>query len=141
MILFIISVVIMLGGIVALVLNEVNYWHNDGCIFGGIFASVLGLIAVASIGASSIAINGITHSSEVRAHLTEQVEGLNRTYEILTTAETDSYTYTAIQQYNAAVAEYKAEVGSNQEKRKNPWINWLTCYVYEEFDVDAVRYF
>ncbi len=75
-----------------------------------------------------------------RVNYSETVTSLNSTYKLLTQAE-DSYAkYTAIQQYNSEVREFKEDITTTQAHLKNPWINWMCNYEYKNFDANVVSY-
>ena len=40
--------------------------------------------------------------------------------------------------YNEQANMVRTEIEEKQEKLHNPWINWFTCYVYNEFDAESI---
>ena len=100
---------------------------------GGILSCVFGSI--------SFAVNSPMYCTAERVKYEERVTELNTTYNYLMTYDNETLArYTAIQQYNTEVREFKTDILEAQTRLKNPWLNWLECREYKNMNVDAVKY-
>ena len=129
---------LLAAGIIAAVIC--HYTDSDlfftlsaiGILVGGIFSAASGIVAL------------IANSSPVcidsRQRYEQNVKNLSTTYKILMEADDGYAKYTAIQQYNVEVKEFKTNILVKQECLKNPWINWFVCRENNNFDANAVQY-
>lgn len=101
-------------------------------ILGGVFFTVLGLI--------SIFTNCQPSADKKRIELTEKINSLNSTREVLINCENSDIIRLEITSYNNSVSELKSDISQGKITLSNPWINTFTCYVYNEFDPDMVTY-
>ena len=109
-------------------------------IAGCVVAVFFGVVLLAEV-IDCIVANSPTSASTVRIKYTENVAHLTATYNMIMTYDQPDYArYTAIQQYNAEVAEFKSEILGNQRLLKNPWVNWFNCYQWNNCDANAVSY-
>ena len=92
-------------------------------------------------GAVCIGMNAPMKNDQIRIEYNNNVTSLNETYNILLNTDDSLDKYTAIQQYNNDVRDFKTEIQQAQYVLSNPWINWFESYVYAEFDSNAVSYY
>lgn len=114
---------------------------RESDFFGG--CSIVTGLTLAVIGMVQIISNCPAVARSTRLELTQRITSLNSTYEILYKEykeNSNSYVFTAIEQYNSDVTRYKVTVETSQMSLKNPWISWFVCHAYKEFSVDAVSY-
>ena len=137
MILTILFGVLFVAGIVL----GIVFWERIEAIsFIGAFVALCSSIGFICCGVISICNNVPVSHVSARIKYTETVTSLNSTYKLLTQAE-DSYAkYTAIQQYNVEVEKFKTDILSTQHQLKNPWLNWMNNYEYNNFDANVVSY-
>jgi len=135
---------IMLGVTVVIGIGLIILGHRFDwdVVFGlGILAFLVSFICL--IVGIPWAIIGNSHFIAMRTtiELQERIESINSSRKALENKiESNTYTVLEINTYNNEVREYKTEVTSNQLVLNNPWINVFVCYVYNEFDANAVEY-
>lgn len=76
-------------------------------------------------------------NNETRAVLTDEAASLNATYECL--KDGNAHNIVEITHYNDLVRQFQDKVTLGQMHRKNPWMNWFTSRVWNEFSVDDVK--
>lgn len=110
----------------------------------GIACFVLSWFASAIAGAMigcSIGNNLPQKAREIRIKYDNDVYSLNATYKTLEKADDSWAKYTAVQQYNEAVKEFKTDIETNKAIVNNPFISWFTCYIYAELDPNSVSFY
>lgn len=142
-ILFICLVIVFIGlTILFSVLDKHDYYHYNWDTVALIFLALsifVGLGASISIGLS-IGVNSVVNCKKQELHYEEQVKSLNDTYEVLIHVDETWDKYTAIQQYNQEVKDFKYEIKYEQEMLDNLWLNWFHCKSYKNFDSNSVSY-
>ena len=110
----------------------------------GIACFVLSWFASAIAGAMigcSIGNNTPQKAREIKIKYDNDVYSLNATYKTLEKADDSWAKYTAIQQYNESVKEFKTDIETNKAIVNNPFISWFTCYIYAELDPNSVSFY
>ena len=118
--------------------------HNGEGVedMSGFFATVLLTISVivllvfVAVFIQANAQNSI-FNNDTRAELTNEVASLNATYECL--KDGSAHSIVEISHYNDLVRQFQNKVTFGQISRKNPWTNWFTSRVWDEFNVDDVK--
>ena len=137
MILTLIFGVITLAAIVFLVLG----FRTDDDFFGlaGICGILGGIPFIVTIAAIIGAQNSYTQE-QVRMKYSQTVTQLNSTREYIDNITDDYARSVAVLEYNSEVGNFKQDIMHMQINLKNPWINWFSSYVYNEFDANVVSY-
>ena len=134
MIITLILITLFIASFVLFVLKEYEFF--GGCaIVTGLALVVIGLVQIIN--------NCPAVVRSTKLELTQRIASLNNTYEILYKEykeNSNSYVFTAIEQYNDDVTNYKITVETSQMSLKNPWTSWFVCHAYKDFSVDAVSY-
>ena len=118
--------------------------HNDEGVedMSGFFAtvfltvSIMVLLVFVVVFIQANAQNSM-FNCETRAELTDEVASLNATYECL--KDGNAHTIVEITHYNDLVRQFQDKVTFGHMHRKNPWMNWFTSRVWDEFSVDDVK--
>lgn len=61
---------------------------------------------------------------------------LDREYESLLGLNPDKEKVNA---YNERANSFKQEIIESQERLKNPWLNWYTCFAYNSYDAEEIK--
>jgi len=112
------------------------YFNDDLFIAPTAFIILFGFAGLIC-GLMSMIENSTYKQEELRIEYRATVEQLNSTYEILE----NNFEPIAVHQYNESVKEFKNDIEQAQYRLSNPWIDWFTCCVYNEFDANAVQYY
>ena len=139
MIIFILTIVVALIGVLLIILSQKFDWGDDGFI--GAIPAATGVVGFFVCGIMALCINGHTTYRREMIKYETKVEELTTTYNVLIEHNDASYArYTAIQQYNQEVREFKQNILDEQWRLKNPWINWYHCSAYAKMDYNIVSY-
>lgn len=111
-------------------------WDSDHSFVWGIIGGTGLFFALFCIIPSAIENSSTTY----RITYNETVAQLNATRTRLLEADPASVERLEVASYNEQVSEFRSEILTAQEYLKNPWLNTFTCYVYNEFDANAVSY-
>ena len=118
--------------------------HNGDGVEGmaGFFAAVLLTVSILVLLVFvAVFIQANAHNSvfnnDTRTELTNEVASLNATYECL--KDGSAHSIVEISHYNDLVRQFQDKVAFGQISRKNPWMNWFTSRVWNEFSVDDVK--
>lgn len=120
--------------------NCTTIWVDD--LFEMITLCVLLVAGIGSLATGGIAAlsntsyNALIHTT----HYEESVRELNTTYNYLISAPEGAAKYTAVQQYNSEVKEFKQDIIQEQKRLENPWVSWFHCYAFNNMDANAVQY-
>lgn len=145
MILSIVGIVLVVLGGIGLFLYEKNkhLWNFLGDLW---FCGVSTIFAATGLTMSIVCFSyclasNCPHTCKMeRIDYEAKVNELTATYTYLNNLDDNKDKYTAIQQYNAEVNEFKTNILKHQSALKNPWINWLHCKEYKNFDANVVSY-
>lgn len=77
------------------------------------------------------------YNNDTRASLTNEVASLNATYECL--KDGSAHNIVEISHYNDLVRQFQYKVRQGKIYKNNPWTNWFTSRVWNEFSVDDVK--
>lgn len=103
------------------------------CLIGGVFSIICGSISICNNSRYTCITEKIKYE--------EKVTELNTTYDYLMTYNDETYArYTAIQQYNSEVEEFKTNILKKQATLKDPWVCWFECKEYNNMDANSVKY-
>lgn len=138
MLILIIFIVLILIGITLLVYNY--FKDNDVCLSVGLTLTFFGSIASVALGIIACVTNSYANCQKNRIEYEQKVIQLNNTYRTLIDKTENFNIYTAIEQYNTQVAEFKSKIMVNQDFLNNPWTNWLFCKEFKNMDANAVQY-
>ena len=110
------------------------------CLVSGLLSFFASLLSISAIGCC-IAINLPQKAREIKIKYDNDVYSLNATYKTLEKADDSWAKYTAVQQYNEAVKEFRTDIETNKAALNNPFISWFTCHIYAELDPNSVSFY
>ena len=113
---------------------------EDVCSVSLVLSCIASVISGTAIGCS-IGNNLPQKAREIKIKYYNDVYSFNVTYKTLEKAENSWAKYTAVQQYNEAVKEFKTSIETNKAIVNNPFISWFTCYIYAELDPNSVSFY
>ena len=144
MLLFILFVVVLLVGIGLLILKETKFeWdsilYNISFILGAVFSAIAGLgVIICSVAA--IVTNFPSLKNKVKIDLDQRIEEIQSDYNYIQSITDDKARSVADVEYNKEVNQFKTQLQSEQYYLNNIWLNWYTCPVYNDYDVEIVVY-
>lgn len=140
MILYIIFIVLFIVAAIFVSL-AIFVWGNDTLTVFSLGSGVLSAIILVAFVVLTLTSRGYYHQNVLRMKIQEQINSIESSRAVLENKiESETYTILEVNSYNESVKEYKIMIQTGQNQYANPWINWLSSPVYNEFSIDAVSY-
>lgn len=134
----IISLAVLVVGIVCAI---VWYYTGDdtwgiGAVPSGLVGGIFSILCISLV----LSVNTPFNKRRTKIELDNRIAEIEADKQLILTLKDDYARSVAITNYNNKVKEFKVEVEKAQYDLNNPFVNWFTCPVYNEYDSSMVDY-